>query len=89
MYWVWFSTFKYDEIAKAIFLKIFSHVKVTQLFLCFWVNQVYMFLSQRNIFASPPRWIFISFPVGFVVSLVGFLISSVDNSLLGVTPENF
>ena len=48
-----------------------------------------MFLSQRNIFVSSPPWIFISSPVGFVVSLVDFLISPVENLLLGLTLEHF
>lgn len=61
----------------------------TQPFMCFWVNQVYMFSSQRNIFVSSPRCIFISSPVDFVISQVGFLISLVENLLVGLTPENF
>ena len=52
-------------LTDAIFLQIFWHVRVTRPFLCFRVNQVYMFLSQRN-FVTPPRWIFILSPVGFV-----------------------
>ena len=76
-------------IANAIFLKIFWHLKVTQPFMCFRVNQVNMFLSQSNIFISSPRWIFISFPVGFVVSPVGFFISLVENLVIGLTPEKF
>ena len=48
-----------------------------------------MFLSQRNIFVSSPLWIFISSPVGFVISLVDFLISPVENFLLGLTLEHF
>ena len=75
-------------IANAIFLKIFWHFKVTQPFMCFRVNQVYIFLSQSNIFIISPRWIFISSLVGFVVSPVGFLISPVENLLLDLTPEN-
>ena len=58
------------------------HLKVTQPFVCFWLNKVYMFLSQSNIFINSPRWIFISFPVGFVIS-------PVENLLLGLTPEKF
>ena len=54
--------------------------------MCIRVSQVYMFLSQSNIFISSPRWIFISSPVGFVVSPLDFLISPVENSLLGLTP---
>ena len=65
------------------------HLKVTQPFMCFWLNQVYLFLSQINIFINSPRWIFISSPVGFVVSSLDFLISPVENLLLGLTPEKF
>ena len=57
--------------------------------MCFWVNQVYMVFSQSNIFINSPRWIFISSPVGFFVSLGGFLISPVENLLLGLTPGKF
>ena len=67
----------------ATFLKIFWHLKVTQPFICFRVNQVYVvLLSQSNIFISSPRWIFISSPVGFLISLV-------ENLLLRLTPEKF
>ena len=76
-------------IANAIFLEIFWNLKVTQPCMCFRVNQVYMLLSQSNIFISSLRWIFISSPVGFVVSPVGILISPVENLLLGLTPEKF
>ena len=76
-------------MTNAIFLKSFWHLKVTQPFTCFSVNQVYMFLRQSNIFISSPRWIFISSLVGFVVSLVGFVISRVENLLLGLIPEKF
>ena len=38
-------------IANVIFHKVFWHLKVS-LFLCFWVNQVYIFSSLRNIFVS-------------------------------------
>ena len=76
-------------MTNAIFLKSFWHLKVTQPFTCFSVNQVYMFLRQSNIFISSPHWIFISSLVGFVVSLVGFVISRVENLLLGLTPEKF
>ena len=41
-----------------------------------------MLLSQSNILNSSLRWIFISSPVGF-------LISPVENLLLGLTPEMF
>ena len=58
------------------------HLKVTQPFMCFWLNQVYLFLSQINIFINSPRWIFISSPVGFVIS-------PLENLLLGLTPEKF
>ena len=68
---------------------MFLKIIFTQPFLCFWVNQVYMFLSQHNIFVSWTRCIFISFPVGFVVSQLGFLISLVENLLLRLTRENF
>ena len=61
------------------FLKNFYYY-ITQLFLYFWVNQVYMLLRQRNIFVSSPRWVFISSPVGF-------FISPVENLLQGLTPE--
>ena len=54
----------------------------------FRVNQVYMFLSQNNIFISSPRWIFICSLVGFVVSPVAFLISPLENLLLDLTLEN-
>ena len=57
--------------------------------MCFWVDQVFIFLSQSNIFINSPRWIFGSSPVGFVVSPVDFLISPVENLLLGLTPEKF
>ena len=80
---------KHDLIANAIFVKIFWHLRVTQPFTCFRVNQVYMFLSQSNIFISSPRWIFISSPMGLFVSPVGFLITPVENLLLGLTPEKF
>ena len=76
-------------MTNAIFLKSFWHLKVTQRFTCFSVNQVYIFLRQSNIFISSHRWISISSLVGFVVSLVGFVISLVENLLLGVTPEKF
>ena len=76
-------------MTNAVFLKSFWHLKVTQPFTFFSVNQVYMFLCQSNIFISSPRWIFISSLVGFVVSLVGFVISRVENLLLGLTPEKF
>ena len=76
-------------IANAIFLEIFWNLKVTQPCMCFRVNQVYMLLSQSNIFISSLRWIFISSPVGFVVSPVGILISPAENLLLGLTPEKF
>ena len=92
VYWVWLLTFedcKGDLIANAIFLMTFLTIKVTQLFLRFWLNQVYMFSSQRNIFVSSPRWIFMSFPVGSVVSPVDFLFPSVENLLLGFTPTKF
>ena len=39
-------------IANAIFPKVFWHLKVTQPFMCLWVNQVYRFLCQRNIFCQ-------------------------------------
>ena len=50
--------------------------------MCFWVNQVYLFLSQSNIFINSPRWIFIP-------SRVSFVISPVQNLLLGLIPEKF
>ena len=75
--------------ANTIFLNNFWHLKVTQPFMCFRVNQVYMLLSQSNIFVISPRWIFISSPVGFVLSQVGFLICSVEDSLIGLTPKKF
>ena len=50
--------------------------------MCFWVNQEYMFLSQSNVFINSRRWIFISSPVGF-------LISPVENVLLCLTLEKF
>ena len=50
--------------------------------MCYRVNQVYMFLSQSNIFSSSPRWILIS-------SSMGFVVSPVENLLLGLTPEKF
>ena len=78
---------KDNLIANTIFVKTFWHLKVTQQFMCFRVNQVYMFLSQSSIFISSPRWIFISSPMGFFVSPVVFLISSVENLLLDLTPE--
>ena len=56
-------------------------LKVTLSFLCFWINQVYMFLSQRNIFANSPRWIFTS-------SRVDFDVSPMESLLLDFTPEN-
>ena len=80
---------KDNLIANTIFVKTFWHLKVTQQFMCFRVNQVYMFLSQSSIFISSPRWIFISSPMGFFVSPVVFLISSVENLLLDLTPEKF
>ena len=48
-----------------------------------------MLLSQSNIFTSSPRGILISPPVGFVVSPMSFLISPVENLLLGLTTEKF
>ena len=48
-----------------------------------------MLLCQSNMFASSPRWILISPPVGFVVSPMAFLISPVENLLLGLTTEKF
>ena len=42
---------------------------------------IYVFKSAQYIVSSP-RWIFISFPVGFLTSLV-------ENLLLGLTPEIF
>ena len=68
-------------IVNVIFHKIFWHLKVTQSFLCFWINQVSMYLSQCNIFVSSPRWIFVS-------SLVGFVVSLVENLLIDLTPKN-
>ena len=65
-----------------IFLQILWHWKVTQPFLCFWVNQVHMFLVSVIYFISSPRWIFIWSPVGL-------LISPMENLLLGFTPEDF
>ena len=50
--------------------------------MCFWLNQEYMFLSQSNIFINSRRWIFISSPVSFVVS-------PVENLLLGLTWKSF
>ena len=82
IYWIRLWTFKDDLIANAIFLKIFWHLKVTQPFMRFRVNQVYMLLSQSNKFISSPRWI-------FIFSLVAFLISLVKNLLLGLNPEKF
>ena len=76
-------------IGNAIFLKVFWQLKVTEPVMCFRVNQVYMFLSQSNIFISSPRWIFIFSQVGFVVSTVGFLISPMKTLLLSLTPEKF
>ena len=89
LYWIRFSTFKDDLITNAIFLKIFWHLMVTQPFLYFQVSQVYMFSSQWNIFVRSLRWIFISSPVGFVVSPVSFLISRWKIYFLGLSPENF
>ena len=37
---------------------MFFDTKVIQPFMCFRVNQVYMFLSQSSIFIRSPRWIF-------------------------------
>ena len=51
---------------------------MTQPFLRFWVSQVHISLSQRNVFVSSPCWIFISSPVGFVVC-------PVEHLLLGLT----
>ena len=76
-------------IANAIFLWIFLHLKVTQSFLCFCVNQVYMILIQCNMFVSSTRRIFISSPVSSVVSPVAFLISPVETLLLGFILKNF
>ena len=73
------SSFKDDLIANL----------VTQSFLCFWVNHVFMFLSQCNIVVSSPRWIFISSPVRFIVSPVVFVIFPVKNLFLGLIPQNF
>ena len=69
-------------IPNAIFLKHCWHLKVTQSFMRFRVNQAYMFLSQSNILISSLPWIFISSPVGF-------LTSPVENLLLGLTPQKF
>ena len=81
MYWVLFLILKDGLIANTIFHKDFWHFKVTQLFLCFCVSQVYIFLSQHNIFVSSPLSIFIS-------SLVGFLVSAIETILLGLTLES-
>ena len=43
--------------------------------MCFWVNQVCMFLCQSNVFINLSRWIFISSPV--------------ENLLPGLTPKKF
>ena len=76
-------------MTNAIFLKSFWHLKVTQRFTCFSVNQVYIFLRQSNIFISSHRWISISSLVGFVVSLVGFVISLVESfENLTISPVN-
>ena len=64
------------------FLRFSWHLKVTQPFLYFWVNQVYIILSKCNVCASSPRWIFISSPVDF-------LVSPAENVLLGLIPEKF
>ena len=45
VYWVLFSTIKDALIANAKFHKIFWHLEVTKPFLCFWFNQVFIFLS--------------------------------------------
>ena len=57
------------------FIRFLVHLKITQPFLCFWVNRVFVFLIKRNI--SSPRWIFISCPVGFVVFLVENLLRKI------------
>ena len=62
VYWVLFSTIKDALIANAIFFQVFWHIEATHPFLCFWVNQIFIFSSQRNIFVVSPRWIFISSP---------------------------
>lgn len=73
----------------SFYIKLYSqplstlwHLKVTQAFLCFWVNQVYILLPHRNVFVSSSCCVFISFLVDFVVFLV-------TNSPQGLTLKNF
>ena len=82
IYWVPFWILKDALIANAIFQNIFWQLKVTQPVLCFWINQLYMFLNQRYVFVSSSHCFFMSFMVGFVVT-------PVENILLGLTPEKF
>ena len=55
--------------------------------MCFRLNQVYMCLSQTYLSIHLAELSYT--PVHFVVSPMGFLISSVQNLLLGLTPEKF
>ena len=81
-YVYWLIYFKDILITNTIFIRLFWHLKVTQPFLWFWANQVYVFLSQHYMFASSTHWVLISSPVGFAVS-------AVENLLLGLIPERF
>lgn len=72
-----------------IFLAIFHfhvkclwHLKVTQPIMCFWINLVNIYLRQPNIFVILPHWTFIS-------SSVDFVVSPVEDLVLGLTSQNF
>ena len=80
VYWVLSSTLEDALIANAIFndflkLKGYSAISV------FLGNQLYIFLSEHDIFSSSTLWVFTSSPMDFAVS-------PMENLLLGLTSEN-
>ena len=63
------------------FIRFFFNLKVTQSFLYFCINRLYIFLSQRYIFLSSTHWVFISSS--------GFCCLPSENLLLDLTLVNF